>query len=143
MKKILNYIKIKAVQFWKSFKFKIQLYDGLWSVPVAFTLFWFCGILLQMINYRTPTYDSSFIQPLFLSAALTIGFTNFTILGLYFTFRGIFRYLYGYRSKTTGEIKNYSKIDWKNITAWQRFKITFLLFFSYLAVQILVYKMFY
>ena len=112
----------------KQLKFLLQLFDGIWSVPLAFALFWLCGIMLQNIfGYTTGVYDPSFIQPLLLSGAIVIGVTNLSVLGLYFTFRGLFRFFYGYKKE--GEILNESKQIWQNITSWQKYLLAFSVFF--------------
>lgn len=126
----------------KKILFYLQHFDGIWSVPIAFLIFWFAGILLQtFFGYGAGTYDPGFIQPLFLAAAVVIGATNIAVLGIFFTFRGIYRYLYG-QKKTFNDkeiIVNYSKINWTTLTSWQRYLIAFSVFFYYVSAVIIVY----
>lgn len=122
----------------------IQLVDGIWSVPLGFFLFFICGYALSLFfGYTVGFYDPSFIQPLFLAATIVIGATNVAIGGLYFTFRGLYRYLYGTKKKDkeTGKkvFVNYSKIDWVKLTTWQRFVISFSVFFLFVLATIIVY----
>ena len=133
---------IKA--FAKKLLYYIQLVDGIWSVPLCFFLFFICGYILSMFfGYTTGFYDPSFIQPLFLAATIVIGATNVAVGGLYFTFRGLYKYLYGgyYPDKYKGGKKrfNYSKRDWLKLEIWQRFIIAFSVFFFFLAATIIIY----
>lgn len=116
----------------------LQLADGVWSVPLSFLAFWFLGVTLSALNMATGVYDISFIQPLLLAAAIVIGATNIAIGGLWFTFRGLYRFLYGQR-QNSGELVNFSKIKWKNLTSWQQFAISLLVFFSFFWAVIIVY----
>lgn len=122
----------------KKLFYYLQLIDGVWSVPLGFFLFYFSGIVLSVIfGYTTGFYDPAFIQPLFLAATVVIGATNIAVGGLYFTFRGLYRYLYGYRKD--GKTISQSKEDWKNIKIWQRFIIAFGVFFCFLAATVVIY----
>jgi hypothetical protein len=123
----------------KKLLFYLQHFDGLWSVPLAFAIFWFAGILLQaFFGYGSGTYDPGFIQPLFLAAAVVIGATNVAVMGMFFTFKGLYRYLYGEKN-TEGNIINYSKFNWKQLTSWQRYLVAFSVFFYYVSAVIIVY----
>lgn len=123
----------------KKIKFWLQHIDGIWSVPLSFLLFWITGLVLtSVLGYGTGTYDPGFIQPLFLATAIVIGATNVAVLGVYFTFRGIYRYLYGER-KNEGYWINYSKKDWLKLTVWQRMIMGFGVFFYYVSAVIVVY----
>jgi hypothetical protein len=133
----------------KKVKFYLQHVDGIWSVPMAFLAFWFGGILLQYLGgFGVGTYDPGFIQPFFLAVAIVIGATNAAVGGLFFTFRGLYRYLYGEKKnekdKNGNETEkiiriNYSKIDWLKLKAWQRFVLAFCVFFYYVSAVIVVY----
>lgn len=122
----------------KKLKFYLQHLDGVWSFPLAISIFWLFGLLLNSFGgYGVGTYDPGFIQPLFLAVGVVIGATNFAVWGLYFTFKGIYRYLYG--QKKEGVRINYSKKDWTKITVWQRYVIAFGVFFFFFSAIILVY----
>ena len=118
-----------------------MLADGIWSVPLAFLAFWFIGVVLQLIFGKTVgTYDESFIQPLFLSAAIVIGATNVAIAGMWFTFRGLFKYIYGYKDEQ-GVFINPSKEDFKKLGPWQKISISLLVFLCFFSAVIVVYRM--
>lgn len=116
----------------------LQLRDGIWSVPLAFFAFWFVGVILQStFGYGTGSYDPGFIQPLLLAAAIVIGATNIAVVGVYFTLRGIHRYIYG--SKKGGTYFNQSKHDWGNLRPQQRFFIALFVLFFFISLIVLVY----
>lgn len=132
----MNKIKEVLKKAW----YYIQLVDGVWSVPLAFMLFWFTGIVLQLFfGYGTGIYDPSFLQPLFLAGAVVIGATNFAVGGLFFTFRGLYRYIYGQNRRDGNGLINYSKKDWTALTEWRRFLIAFAVFLYYITAIIIVY----
>lgn len=122
----------------KKVKYFLQLFDGFWSVPLAFVGFWMVGTVLSTFNAATGVYDVSFIQPLLLAVAVVVGAANAAIAGLYFSFRGLYRFIYGTKD-SEGKPINFSKIKWKALTAWQQFVIALSVFFCYFFAVILVY----
>lgn len=122
----------------KKFKYYIQLLDGIWSVPLVFFAFWFIGILIQSIfGYGTGSYDPAFIQPLLLATAVVIGATNAGVAGLYFTLRGLHRYIYG--TKSQDKFINKSKTDWRHLAPLHRFCIALFVLFYFITLIVLVY----
>lgn len=125
----------------KKVKFYLQHIDGIWSVPLAFFLFWICGVVLQsMFGYTVGTYDLSYIQPLFLAIAIGVGATNGTLFILRFNFKGIYDWFFGFKNKD-GVYERPAVADWQNLTSWQKFKIFLFVSSFYVAVIIGVYKM--
>ena len=125
---------------WHKVKYAIQLVDGLWSVPLGFMAFFFVGLLLSTaFGMAVGQYDLAFIQPLFLAGTVVIGSTNMAVLGLYFTFRGVYRYLYGYVDKD-GSVRNTSKDDFTySITPIKRLWLALFLFCFFVACILTVY----
>ena len=133
-------MKTKITSVLKKIWYYLQLADGIWSVPLAFLLFWFVGIILQaLFGYGAGIYDPSFVQPLFLAGAIVIGATNFAVGGIFFTFRGMYRYIYGQKRQDGNGLINYSKKDWTKLTEWQRYLVTFSVFLYYVSATIVVY----
>ncbi len=133
--------KSSANDRWKKFKFYLQHADGVWSVPLAFGLFWLAGVILQsMFGYTVGTYDLAFIQPLFLAIAVVIGATNGTLFILRFNFRGVYDWFFGFKNKS-GEFKRPATTNWGEISSWQRFKIFLFVSSFYTVAIIAVYKM--
>jgi len=128
----------KQINMRKRLKIFLQLYDGVWSVPLAFLSFWFLGVSLASLGMATGVYDISFIQPLLLAAAIVIGASNIAIGGLFFTFRGLYRFLYGQRNPD-GEFVNFSKIKWKSLLPWHQFIVSLSVFFFFFWAVIIVY----
>lgn len=122
----------------KKIKYLLQKWDGIWSVALTFLGFYLIGLILSNVfGLAVGTYDPGFIQPLLLAAAVVIGATNFAVLGLYFTFRGIHNYIYG--SIKNGSIINKSKEDWGSISATNRFIITLSIIAFFILAIVLVY----
>jgi len=122
----------------KKIKHFLEQYDGIWSIPFAFITFWLIGIVLQFLDVTAGSYDLAFIQPLFLAIGIVIGAVNATIVGLRFTFKGFYRYIYGYRNED-GIIINQSKEDFKKLELWQKFIVAFLPFYFLVALIVIVY----
>lgn len=129
----------------KKFKFFIQLYDAIWSLPLAFAMFIASGLFLQS-HFASPSenstasgfYDPIFLQVAFYASCIQV-FANFTIwMGMYFNFRGLHRYFFGSRDQESGIVINQSKEDFLKLTPWQRLSI-FLVVFLFLQVQFLVF----
>ena len=118
----------------------LHKFDGIWSIPLAFLVFWLVGILMEtLFGYTTAVYDISFMQPLFLASGIVIGAVNVTILGMWFNFRGIHRFIWGYKN-SDGMIINKSKDQWEKLTPIEQLRISlwvfFLLFFAIVSVYL-------
>jgi hypothetical protein len=123
----------------KKIKHFLEQYDGLWSFPAAVFAFWLVGYVFPMMfGLATGVYDMAFIQPLFLALAVVVFAVNASVVGLYFTFRGIFKFLYGYRNDD-GKIINYSKKLWRNLPLPWQFGFAFFLFAFKAVLVIVVY----
>jgi hypothetical protein len=123
----------------KKLKYFLQKWDGVWGVPLGVALFYFVGLLLAaLFGYGTGSYDIAFFQPLFLAAAIVIGAANIGVLGVYFTLRGMHRYLYGQKNKD-GEVENPSKDDWYKLKPLQRFVIALVVVGFFISAIVFVY----
>ena len=116
----------------KSIKYKLQLFDGLWSIPLAFLAFIYFGYI-STAYFGDPLISIEYLQQV-LMAGLILVFANFVaFLGGYFNFRGLQKYFYSKEIKV--ETKN-------KLTAWQRIKlylwVYFGLLFSFLLILWLV-----
>ena len=125
----------------KKIKYLLQLYDGIWSVPLSFFTFWVVGLFLQSVfGFGTGTYDLGFIQPLFLAMAVVVGATNGAVAGIYFTFRKLFRYLYGAKN-ADGVRWIPSEVDFLSVltSPFQRLCIGLVVFFLFFWAILVVY----
>lgn len=126
------------MQFLKKAKFHLQLWDGIWSVPLAFVLFIAFGQLLQwyFTNPNDPQgapgfYDPSFLQAAFYASAMQV-FVNMVVWGgIHFNFRRIKHYHSG--QVVEGTVVNKSKDDFEELLPWQRI---FVLLFVYSALSV-------
>lgn len=127
----------------RGIKYFLQHVHSLWSVPLMFFAYYMVGLLLAaLFGYGTGAYDPAFIQPLFLAGAVVLGIANFALLILFFTFKGLYRYLYGKKVKGAAEglkFTNKSKEDWEGLTIWQKFILAFSVFFLFFVAVTLVY----
>ena len=122
----------------KRIKYLLQLIDGLWSVPLGFFIFFGSGLFLSSVfGMAVGQYDMAFIQPLFLAGTIVVGATNVAVLGLYFTFRTIFYYLYGRVENKV--IINISKSDFETLKPIQKICVSLFLFLFFVLTTITVY----
>jgi hypothetical protein len=116
----------------KKLIYNLQLFDGLWSIPLAFTAFMVFGYL-SATYFGDPLISIEYLQQVLLSGLILV-FANFVaFLGGYFNFRGLQKYFYSKEIKV--ETKN-------KLTSWQRIKlylwVYFGLLFSFLLILWLV-----
>lgn len=126
----------------KKLKYFLSKFDGIWSVPLAFFLFFIIGLALSKLGIAAGTYDVGFIQPLFLAAVIVIGATNIAIQGLYFTFRDLHRFIYGYKSKQESSVHKFhnpSRSAWTKLTPLQQILIALSVFAFFMLSIIIVY----
>lgn len=120
------------ISAWSKIKFFLQLRESLWSIPLFFFLYYESAVVNHYFFGGSVTmYDPSFIQPLFLAGCYVLGAMALWQWVLWFYFRTIHRYIWGKHRPTQGEngiTLNYSKKDFKELSAWQKILISFLLF---------------
>lgn len=115
----------------KSLRYNLQLYDGLWSIPVAFLLFAISGTL-SYHYFGDALISTEYVQYVVL-ASMVIVFANFIIfLGIRFNFRSLQNMIY------SREFKQQIKTD---LTTWQKVCVYLLLYFGYFAAFLLVLRM--
>jgi hypothetical protein len=128
-------MKIKLL--FKRAKFLLQLWDAVWSFPLAIALFIGFGALLQWIFYNPQDpqggpgfYDPSFLQLAIYAGAMQVAANFCVMVCFYFDFRGIWRYYIGRKKspEENGEIENLSKNDFNQLAPWQRIKVLLFLY---------------
>lgn len=108
----------------KKLKFHLQLWDGLWSIPLMFAAFVLFGVGIQHVFPQAGFYDPSFLQAAVYATAILL-FMNTTVwVMMYLNWRGLWRYYKG--RKIDGQVINESKKDFETLRPWQ--KISVLLF---------------
>jgi hypothetical protein len=126
----------------KKIKFLINHYNVIWAVPLLF-------ILMCLTWYKLPeafpffgTYDPAIVPSALIQAvASTIGIFGAAKFGLWFTLRTVEKYIFG-KKQPQGNIKNYSKLDWRSITALQRLYIAMVSFFFFVAIILIIFLKF-
>jgi small-conductance mechanosensitive channel len=99
---------------------KLQLFDGIWSIPVVFFLFLLAG------SYSSEYFGDGlisieYIQQVILAALILIVGNFVVFLGGYFNFRGLQNYFYSSRAK--------SDLDYTS-TPWQRIVLYVCVYFG-------------
>lgn len=107
----------------KSLRYLLQLYDGVWSIPLAFLLFFLAGYC-SFEYFGDALISTEYIQYIVL-AALVMVVANFVVfMGLYFNFRTLQRMVY------SAQIKQQALTD---LSTWQKIVLYVVLYFSYFA----------
>jgi hypothetical protein len=112
----------------KKITHSLQMYDGVWSVPLAFIAFFLAG-KYGLEYFGSALISTEYIQIVFMAAFILI-FANFIVfLGMRFNFRGLQRYFY------SSEIKDQIKTQ---LTVWQRITLYLFVYFSFLVLFLLI-----
>ena len=115
----------------KSFRYKLQLIDGLWSIPLAFLVFAISGTM-SVAYFNDAIISTEYIQYIVL-AALVMVFANFVVfLGIRFNFRALQREIYNKEVKY--EINTY-------LTTWQKVLLYLCLYAFYFAAYLYILHM--
>ncbi len=124
---------------WSKIKYWLQLWNGVWSVPLAFLLFILFGIFLQTCyDGGVGFYDPSFWQAALLSAGEFFFFNLVSYLTLYFCFRKLWRYFKGTKD-VRGVVENKSKEDFENLNPWQKLVLLVFLYCFFITVLVSLY----
>jgi hypothetical protein len=115
----------------KSLRYKLQLLDGFWSIPLAFLVFAISGTV-SVAYFNDAIISTEYIQFIVL-AALVMVFANFVVfLGIRFNFRALQREIYNKEVKY--EINTY-------LTTWQKVVLYLLLYAFYFAAYLYILHM--
>ena len=115
----------------KSLRYKLQLLDGFWSIPLAFLVFAISGTV-SVAYFNDAIISTEYIQYIVL-AALVMVFANFVVfLGIRFNFRALQREIYNKEVKY--EINTY-------LTTWQKVILYLLLYAFYFAAYLYILHM--
>ncbi len=120
------------ISAWSKIKFFLQLRDAWWSIPLWFFFYYESAVVNHyLFGGSVGVYDPSFIQPVFLAGCYVLAAMAIWQWVLWFYFRTLHRYIWGKHRPKQGEngiTINYSKKDFKELSAWQKILISFLLF---------------
>lgn len=107
---------------------KLQMFDGIWSIPIAFFLFLLAGSY-SAEYFGDGLISTEYIQQVLL-AALVMIFANFVVfLGAFFNFRGLQNYFYSKDAKVELEYSS---------TPWQRIVLYLVVYFGLLLSFLLI-----
>jgi hypothetical protein len=103
----------------KRLLYKLQLFDGIWSIPLAFLGFFLAGSL-SLKYFGDPLISIEYLQQVILSGLILV-FANFIVfLGINFNFRGLQRFFYSQELK--------EKIV--SLSVWERIKLYLIVYFG-------------
>jgi hypothetical protein len=115
----------------KSLRYNLELFDGLWSIPIAFALFIIAGTL-SAEYFGDALISTEYVQYIVL-ASLIMVFANFiTFLGIRFNFKALQREVY------SKEIKYELNTS---LTTWQKVVLYLLLYAFYFAAFLFILRM--
>lgn len=115
----------------KKLRYKLELLDGLWSIPLAFLVFAVSGTI-SVAYFNDAIISTEYIQYIVL-AALVMVFANFVVfLGIRFNFRALQREIYNKEVKY--EINTY-------LTTWQKVLLYLCLYAFYFAAYLYILHM--
>jgi hypothetical protein len=115
----------------KSLRYKLELLDGLWSIPLAFLVFAISGTV-SVAYFNDAIISTEYIQYIVL-AALVMVFANFVVfLGIRFNFRALQRTIYDKEVKY--EINTY-------LSTWQKVLLYLCLYAFYFAAYLYILHM--
>lgn len=111
-----------STQVLKKLIYKLQLFDGVWSIPLAFVVFSVVGTFSYQY-FGDALISTEYLQ-LVVLAGLVMVFANFVVfMGIRFNFRALQHQIY---SKQLKEALN------TDLTTWQKVSLYMLLYFGYL-----------
>jgi hypothetical protein len=112
----------------KGLRYKLELFDGFWSIPLAFLVFAISGTV-SVAYFGDALISTEYIQYIVL-AAMVMVFANFVVfLGIRFNFRALQREIYNKEVKY--EINTY-------LTTWQKVVLYLLLYAFYFAAYLYI-----
>jgi hypothetical protein len=120
----------------KTLKYKLQLFDFVWSLPLAILGFILWGNI--SVNYfHDPDLSVEWVSMAVESSLILIFFTAICIGGVYFTARGLFKYFY---RKDSGIKEEFQKLpSWLKVFSFPLYVFFFLVvlivIFSIIAVK--------
>ncbi len=124
--------KTKSNSAFKAALYKLQLFDGLWSIPLAFAVFIVAGGV-SVHYFNDAIISTEYMQYVALAAVIMV-IANFVIfLGIRFNFRELQRQVYSKEMKQ----------DFRNsLTTWQKLLLYFGdYFFFFASFLIIVYML--
>ncbi len=112
----------------KGLRYKLELFDGFWSIPLAFLVFAISGTV-SVAYFGDALISTEYIQYIVL-AAMVMVFANFVVfLGIRFNFRALQREIYNKEVKY--EINTY-------LTTWQKVVLYLCLYAFYFAAYLYI-----
>lgn len=120
----------QSSEMMRKLKYRLELFDGFWSIPIAFLIFSVSGTL-SYEYFGDALISTEYIQYVIL-AGLIMVFANFIVfMGIRFNFRSLQREIY------SRDIKQELKTS---LTTWQKISLYLLLYFAYFAAFLFILR---
>lgn len=97
----------------KLFELVKEWKEELWSIPLAFLIFFFSPVLLRWIDPTAGTYDAGIFQIILFASICLLVFNGLTWMGIKQLFPELFIYF-----------QNQFKDEFQKLTEWQRIKVS-------------------
>jgi hypothetical protein len=110
---------------------KIQLWDFIWSFPLSMILFYGYGYI-QELAFNDPFYSTEWIHKTMLAAVIMILVNGIVQAGMWFNFRGIYKYFYSSKSPI--------REDFKTIPTWLKIYSFLFIYFLQFLVFVLIFR---
>lgn len=112
----------------KGLRYKLELFDGFWSIPLAFILFAVSGAV-SVAYFGDSLISTEYLQYIVLAAMIMVVANFVVFLGIRFNFRALQREIYNKEVKY--EINTY-------LTTWQKVVLYLLLYAFYFAAYLFI-----
>lgn len=117
--------------------YRLNLWNGLWSIPLALVLFILLGVLGQyFFGEGVGFYDPAFWQAAILAAGEFLFFNTIAFFTLYFCFRHIWKY---YKANSYDIVEHKATEDFNNLTPWQKLVLFLFLYCFFIVVMVSLY----
>ena len=109
----------------------LLIWNELWTLPLAFILWWMSPYLLHMVDPTAGTYDSGIFQVILFTIIQFMVYHAVAWIMLKITFPGIYRHIDEVLEKKITETPGMAYPD-RHYTEWQKAKLSLFLFALYL-----------
>ena len=114
----------------KSLLYKAKLYDGVWSIPIAFAVFTVAGYL-SYEYFGDALISTEYVQYVVLAALIMVAANFIVFLGIRFNFSALQKAVYDKEIKY--ELNTY-------LTTWQKVVLYLLLYAFYFAAYLFILR---
>lgn len=112
----------------RALRYKLELFDGIWSVPLAFLMFLISGTL-SVAYFGDALISTEYVQYLALAAMIMVAANFVVFLGIRFNFRALQRWIYS--KEVSYELETY-------LSTWQKVVLYLCLYAFYFVAYLFI-----